>query len=139
MKKAITITLLAALLTIVALSSVAAEESPYFVKTVSISKVYNHRLGYRVVYMTNDFQFKVLYIPQAWFAVAGQSGEIPKAELVLGNDPAYPYFSIFWKDGQFDHIRLYLKKDLNDTSWGDASTLGDIDSNFNVETLSLEF
>jgi hypothetical protein len=139
LKKAISIILLAALVSLVGAVSLAAEESPYFVKSVPISKVYNHKLGYRVVYMTNNFQFKVFYIPTDWFAVAAQTGEIPKAELVFGNEPAYPYFSIFWKDGDFSHIRLYLKRSLNDPTWGDSTILGEIDDKFEVESLALEF
>lgn len=117
----------------------AADESPYFVKTVPISKIYNHQLGYRVVYMTNNFEFKVFYLPKEWFAVAGETGEVPKAEIVFGREAAYPYFSIFWKEGSFSHIRIYASDNLQDSSWGDATNLGDIDDKFNVESLSLDF
>lgn len=139
MKKAISIIVLAAVVALLGAASLAAEESPYFVKTVPISKIYNHKLGYRVVYMTNNFQFKVFYIPTEWFAVAGETGVAPKAELYFGNEPAFPYFSVFWKDGEFSHLRLYLKKDLNDTTWGDSTILGEIDDKFQVDTLDLEF
>jgi hypothetical protein len=139
LKKAISIVLLSLALAAIGASNLAANESPYFVKTVPISTVYNHQLGYRIVYMTNNYQFKTFYIPQSWFAVAGQSGEIPKAELVMGNEAAYPYFSVFYLNGEFSHIRLYLRRNLNDMSWGDASRLGNISANFDVETLNLEF
>lgn len=139
MKKAIITSTLAILLALTGVAAFAAEESPIFVKTVPISKIYNHRLGYRVVYMTNDFDFKVFYVPTEWFSVAGETGEIPKAEIVFGNESAYPYFSIFWKDGAFSHVRIYARNNPNDSTWGDASNLGDINDRFAVESLDLEF
>ncbi len=139
MKKAIAISILVLLLAFVGLTAFAAEESPIFVKTVPISKIYNHRMGYRVVYMTNNFDFKVFYVPKEWFSVAGETGDVPKAELVVGNEATYPYFSIFWNKGAFSHVRIYARKNPSDSTWGDASSLGNIDDRFEVESLELEF
>jgi hypothetical protein len=125
-------------LVLVLLSMIAvfafAEESVFFVKTVPISKVYLYREGYRIVYMKGDLTFAEMYLPIEWFSGAGVKGE-----LVLGDDPAYPYCSIFWKDGVFDHIRLYLKKDIRDPSWGEARRGGDIADRFKDETPKFEF
>jgi hypothetical protein len=124
---------------ILIISSVAAfaESSDFYVKTLPIIKVYDHSLGYRVVYMKNNFDLTAIYIPKGWFGNASSTGEAPKAELVAGKDSTYPYFSVFWKAGKFDHIRLYLQNDLNDPSWGDLDPLVDISEKFNVETIEL--
>ncbi len=133
------ITLLSAVLLFVSIA-VFAQDSDIYVKSVPISKVYIHQLGFRVVYMKSNTEMAVFYLPKAWFETASVSGTVQKAEVLYGNEDAYPYFSVFWKDGKFDHIRLYLKSDLNDTSWGDINPAwGDLTEKFKVDTLSLEF
>jgi len=129
-KKSILIVLLLACITF----GLAAEESTLFVRTVPISRVYLYQEGYRVVYVKNDLNFGEIFLPISWFTMAGGKGE-----QVLGDDPAFPYFSVFWKDGEFSHIRLYLKKDLRDPSWGEALYREDIVSKFKDEPPVFEF
>ncbi len=135
MKKLI---LLISVLLLITTTGVFAGISPYYVRTVPIIKIYDTNLGYRVVYMKSDFKLHAIYLPKTWFTVAAATGEIPKAELVAGTDSTYPYFSVFWKDGKFSHIRLYLQSDLNHESWGDIDPNLDLTDKFNVETLDLK-
>ncbi len=135
MKKLI---LLITIIMIVAGIGAFAETSDFYVKTLPIVKVYDHNLGYRIVYMKSDFELTAIYIPKSWFQTASETGEPPKAELVAGKDSSYPYFSVFWKSGKFDHIRIYLQSDLMDPSWGDLDPTVDISEKFNVETLTLK-
>ena len=116
-----------------------ADNSDLYVKTVPISKVYVHDLGYRIVYMKTDLSFAVFYVPNTWFEMPKSGDQPPKAELVMGTDQAYPYFSIFWKSGKFDHIRLYLPKDINDSCYGDLQNPAAYNDKFKVDTLSLQF
>jgi hypothetical protein len=112
--------------------------SEFYVKTVPISKVYIHNLGYRVVYQKADNNFGVFYVPNSWFQTTG-SGEAPKAELIKESSRTVPYFSIFWRNGEFDHIRLYLHRNLGHISYGDLDNPEEIRDRFDVETLELEF
>jgi len=130
--------LLIAILMIVATTAAFSEPSDFYVKTLPIVKVYDHNLGYRIVYMKSNFELTAIYIPKGWFKTASETGEPPKAELVAGKDSAYPYFSVFWKGADFDHIRIYLQSDLNDPSWGDLAETEDMTEKFNVETLKLK-
>lgn len=118
--------------------SAFAEQSEFYVKTLPIVKIYDHNLGYRVVYMKSNFELTAFYIPKEWFATAAETGEPPKAELVAGKDSAYPYFSVFWKGTDFNHIRLYVHSNLNNPTWGDLDPTVDISEKFNVETLKLK-
>ena len=116
------------------------DNSDIYVKSVPISKIYNLKPGFRIVYMKSDSQMQVFYIPYTWFETAAVTGSAPKAEILYGQDSAYPYFSIFWVNGKFNHIRLYVKSDLNDPSWGENNpNWGNIDDKFKVDTLKLEF
>lgn len=135
MKKPI---LLIAIVMLIASTGVFADTSNFYVRTIPIIRIYSHNLGYRVVYMKSDFNLHVIYLPKGWFNVAAQTGEDPKAELVLGRDSAYPYFSVFWEEGEFSHIRLYLHSDLNHQSWGDIDPSWELTDKFKVETLNLK-
>jgi hypothetical protein len=129
--------LLIVIFTIIASVAVFAGTSEFYVKTMSIVRVYDHNLGYKLVYVKSNFELAALYIPKDWFQVFAQTEEEPKAELVSGKESAYPYFSIFWKNGEFHHIRLYLHDDLNNDSWGDLDPNLDLTENFNIESLTL--
>ncbi len=105
-----------------------------YVKTIPIIKIYSHRLGYKVVYFNSKRQLSNIYVPMSWFTHAAG-----KAELVTGDEPDYPYFSIFWKNGKFDYIRLYVKSDMADTSWGVLTDTPDLEKKFDIDTIKLEF
>ena len=135
MKKLI---LLIAIVMLIASTGVFADTSNFYVRTIPIIKVYSHNLGYRVVYMKSNFDLHVIYLPKDWFNTAAQTGEDPKAELVAGKDSTYPYFSVFWEEGEFSHIRLYLHINLMHPSWGNMDPTWDLTDKFKVETLNLE-
>jgi hypothetical protein len=112
----------------------AQEQDPkLYVKTVSIMKILNHALGYKVLYLKSTMEVGEFYVPHSWFKAGG------KAELVLGNGPAFPYFSVFYRDGEFDHIKLYAAENIRHLSWGRLKRQVGDSSKFEVETLDLEF
>ncbi len=118
---------------------VGAETSEFFVKTVPVNKVYQHRLGYRIAYTKGDHTLGVIYVPHRWFVREAGTDNEPKAELVTGYGKAVPYFSIFWRNGEFHHIRLYLEENLNALSYGELDNPQAFDQRFEVETLDPEF
>lgn len=130
MKKIIFISILV----LFALTAVIAEGSPFYVKSVPITKIYLHRLGYKILFQKSDMNYSTFYVPLSWFTKSAEKGE-----LVVGNEMSYPYFSIFWEDGVFSHIRLYVKEDLNDPTWGELNTIVDLTDKFQIDTLKLEF
>lgn len=134
MRKILIIGLLLYLL--VAVVSLFAQESQLFVKSVPIQKVYPHKDGYRVVYIKNNLNLGVAYFPMDWFYGEGAAR---KGEVLYGNDPAYPYVSIFWEDGEFHHVRLYLIPNKAHPSWGVIDYPQEIEERFNVEEFSMDF
>ena len=131
--------LLAVLLFLVFSGWLCAEDSEFYVHSVPIAKVYVHNLGYRVVYQKDDLNFGVFYVPNRWLTMTGSGSDAPKAELLTGIDPSFPYFSIFWKNGEFSHIRLYLHRSYYHDSYGDLKDPVSFNDKFDIETLSLEF
>jgi len=116
------------------LAATAQEQDPkIYVKTVSIMKILNHSLGYKVLYLKSSMDVGEFYVPHSWFKAGG------KADLVMGNTRAFPYFSVFYRDGKFDHIKLYAHDNIRHLSWGRLKTQAGDSSKFEVETLDLEF
>jgi hypothetical protein len=128
-----------AVLLIVVSGKVCAEESQFYVRSFLIEKIYPHALGWKVMYITSRMSYATTYLPHAWFSQSSSKGGVQaKGEIIWGNNPAYPYMLIFWKDGKFSHARLFLKKDMRDVSYGVISPNQD-PASFNVEEPSLEY
>ncbi|MCK4541664.1 MAG: hypothetical protein KAU17_05460 [Spirochaetales bacterium] len=125
---------LALLLLFIGGMALYADESDLYVKTVQISRIYTLRDGYRIIYMKSNNTFSVTYFPIEWFRTSGGKGEI-----VYGRDDCFPYFSVFWENGTFHHIRLYVHSDPNHQSWGVMPTGFDSTGKFDVEAPVLEF
>jgi len=138
LKRAILI--LAALLFLGVSIGAFAVESEYYARTVYIEKVFPHRLGYKIYYTNSKLDLVEVYLPHSWFLQSSSTskGEMAKGELVTGNDSSYPYMIVFWKAGKFSHVRLFLKRDMNDISYGTLSG-ENIDDKFNVQDIPLEF
>lgn len=129
MKKLLTLLMFALFLT----GLVSASESPMYAKVVFIQKITSHEKGYKVVYYSAHGDLKVIYVPLEWFYKVNAdyltSDGFVKAEIYRGNGPSYPFMQIFWKDGKFHHLRLFVRDSYADRSWGvvrdaDNATLG---------------
>lgn len=97
----------------------------YFVKSIPINKVFATKYGYIVAYADSQLKYEELYLPMSWFNSAGGKGQI-----FFGNEKSYPYMNIFWTNGKFDHIALYLIPNHSDPSWGMVSETADMESKF---------
>ncbi|MBN2617868.1 MAG: hypothetical protein JXR64_06090 [Spirochaetales bacterium] len=132
-KKILSILIL--LVTIVMLSS--ATKSPYYNKTVVVTKVYPHKLGYLVYYMANDLSLKSAYLPQTLFDQ--QEPGVERSKVFTGYGKEYPYLTIFWKEGSFSHVKLYLVEGYSDFSWGSLANPDAHDENFKNAKLEFDF
>ena len=117
-----------------------AVESDYYARTIRIEQVYPHKLGYKLLYATGQLTFATTSLPQKWFSQASApKGEMARGQTVWGNDPSYPYMIVFWKNGKFSHVRLFLRSNLHDLSYGVIDPREDPTESFNVDDISLEF
>jgi hypothetical protein len=104
--------------------------------TVSLEKVYPYRKGYIVKYRKGMTKMVDAYLPYEWFQGTGSKGDL--IQMRSGTD--WPHMTIFYKNGEFDHVRLYVRKERSHESWGNVSQDVNIDDRFeNVEALNLEF
>jgi hypothetical protein len=81
------------------------------------------------------------YIPLEWFKVTPQQEEPPKAEMILlGVGTEYPHLTVYYNNGVFDHLRLYVRKESNHESWGVVPSSMNLDSYFEgITDLKLTF
>ncbi len=84
--------------------------------------------------MKSDMKVGEIYLPHRWFAKSGG-----KAEIVFGEGPSYPYFSVFYLDGKFDFIRLYVIEDVRDLSWGILKKTEATNAAFGADTLQIDY
>jgi hypothetical protein len=131
--------IVACIVMLIGIPAFAQEQSPNandaYYKTVPILKIWAHQLGYMVQFFNSKSQVSSFYVPSSWFGKGQQS----RAEIVYGNDRSYPYFTVVWVDGKFDHVTLYVRNDYGALSWGILETATDISSRFNVEEVPREF
>ena len=117
-----------------AYSSANNPKDAYY-KVVPLLKVWLHPLGYMAQYVTSKSQVAQMYIPFTWF----NQGINSKADIIYGDDPGIPYVSIFWVDGKFDHVNLYVQSSYESLTWGILNSAADLSSQFNVQDVPKEY
>jgi hypothetical protein len=104
-------------------------ERKVYAKTVAIAKVYPNALGYRILYFKSDLTYAEMYVPAVWFKFDGAG----KGAVIWGNTDEFPYFTIYYVDGKFDRIVLYLHENMKHVTWGTLPPGIDLSSQFNVQ------
>jgi hypothetical protein len=109
-------------------------EAELYPRTIPVEKVYSYRKGYVVQYRKGANQMGRVYIPLEWFeGIAG------KADLVtIPRGKGWPYMTVYYKEGAFNHVRLYVIRERGHESWGMVPITTNIDDRFEgVEELKL--
>ncbi len=105
-------------------------ESDYFVRTIYLNEVLTHRQGFKVIYTAADYSRVEVYIPNRWFNESGGAGEI-----IYTHSQSAPYMDVFYNQGEFSHVRLYVKSDRNHLTWGRLENDPNASSRFDTETI----
>jgi hypothetical protein len=112
------------------------KESEFYYFTMPIEKVYAYRAGYIIVYRKSGNKLARTYIPLEWFS--DPTGKADQINLGPGKD--WPHLSVYYKSGQFSHVRLYLRRERSHETWGVVPLNVNVDEYFEgVEELNLEF
>jgi len=116
-------------------SSSMRNESDYYYLNYTIEKIFSHRLGYIVLYRRASNKLSRAYIPLEWFNKIGGKGEI----VYLGSGTEWPSMIVYYKNGEFSHVRLRIRKVRTHESWGVVPFNINADELFeNIEELKLE-
>ena len=111
-------------------------ESEFYYVNISLEKIWHYNMRYIVMYRKSANQFARAYIPAEWFTQTDSKGEI----LNLRRGVAWPSMSVFFRNGEFSHVRLYVHPNASHQTWGTITQHINIDRYFEgIEELSLEF
>ena len=93
-------------------AQVISEESEYYPKTLMISRIYTHTLGYKVNYFKQDRTLGTLWLPKEWFFGPNKIGSI-----LYGHSSVTPYGVFYYKEGEVTHFRLYIIYPFANADW----------------------
>ena len=110
-------------------------ESKHYYVRVDLEKIYPYRKGYIVQYRKGVNQMGRTYIPYDWFTAADGKGS-----LVTVEGKTWPSMTVFYNEGKFDRVALYVHRSKGHTTWGSVPVTVNIDDKFeNIEELQIEF
>ncbi|MDR1231422.1 MAG: hypothetical protein LBK61_08480 [Spirochaetaceae bacterium] len=103
-----------------------------FAVTIPAYKIYPHAKGYVVSYWISFTKTAQIFLPYEWFHVSPAGNEEPpKGYLrVLGPGNLWPRISIFYRDGQFSYVKLYVRQEKAHESWGSSLSMSRFDTEF---------
>ena len=135
MKKRILIVVILAVM-VVGLSGAqetqTTKDSELFVHTIYLNQVFRHRLGFKVTYTAENLDFEEVYIPSSWFTSAASKGE-----LVETDSKSAPYMDVYYRNGEFSHVRLFVRDNPSHVSWGRLTDEPNAEEKFSAEALDL--
>lgn len=113
------------------------QKSEYYYVNVPIEKVYPYRRGYVVEYRKGSIGSRAyVYLPMEWFHTSAAKGEY----IPTGTGTAWPYLAVYYKAGEFSHVRLYVRRDLRHETWGNLPLGTNLDQYFeDVSDIKLEY
>jgi len=112
----------------------ASDESIYYVN-LPVERIYPTRDGYIIQYLTQS-GLKLIGIPNEWFVES--AGRADMVQLPPGRD--WPSISVFYNNGDFTHLRLYVHASRGHWTWGSMPQGTDVSRFFeDRESFNLQF
>ena len=102
---------------------------------VPVERIFRTRYGLVVAYFADNTRLAHVVLPHEWFESAY------KAELVyLQRGRSWPNMSVFFKDGEFSHVRLHAPRLRSHITWGILPHSPELSQAFqDAVTVMLEF
>ena len=114
------------------------KQSDYYYFNYPIEKIYLYRLGYMIVYRGNSNLMARTYVPHEWFTGTGEENKGEIVYLTPGNE--WPSMTFYFKDGDFSHVKLRIRRDRSHQSWGYVPLNMNLDELFkDIEEVVPEF
>jgi hypothetical protein len=129
-------TVLAGGMSLIAQEIPPAQRSEFYYVNVLLEKIYPYPKGYVVQYRKGINQMVTRYLPLEWF-----QGTVGKGEIIhIGSGTSWPSLTVYYRNGEFSHVRLYVRREITHATWGNIPQNINIDDRFeNVDDLKLEF
>jgi len=111
-------------------------ESEFYYINISLEMIWPYRAGYIVQYRRGVNRIGRLYLPLEWFSASASKGEI----ITLPRGASWPSLSIYYRNGEFSHVRLCVHPWAGHQTWGVIPQGVNIDDRFDdIETLRVNF
>jgi hypothetical protein len=111
-------------------------DSEYYYVNITLEKVFPYRKGYVVQYRKGQFGYGRTYLPAEWFTDAGAKGEI----ITLPPGKVWPTLTVYYKNGAFSHVRLYVHRVATHESWGSIPQNINLDDKFDyLDSIKIEY
>jgi hypothetical protein len=119
------------------------EEERLFCVTIPAYKIYLHPKGYIFTYRKNSIETGSLFFPYEWFRIEpGANKELAKGVMIKlrSGNSIWPKVSIFYRNGEFSYVKLYVRQEVGHESWGLRPLVDNFDAAFeNADPPILEF
>jgi len=109
-------------------------ESFYYIN-VRVEKIYPSSQGYVIQYRSSTDTVSTIGIPNEWFTDAASKAEIVR--LPQASD--WPTMSVFYKNSEFSHVRLYVHPAKSHLTWGNIPQGINVDRFFSDKDFKLQF
>lgn len=111
------------------------EDSPeLYAMTVYLTNIYRHSGGFKIDYTNSELYLQEAYLPARWFTAAAGKGE-----LVYSEARSVPYMTVYYENGEFSHLRLYVSNNPYHTSWAQLPSGLDLSEEFSIEEPQLNY
>jgi len=103
---------------------------------VPVERIIPTSTGYVIQYRNSSSLLGIVGIPNEWFTDAASSAEIIR--LPPGLD--WPTMSVFYRNGEFSHIKLYVHRSRAHMTWGNIPQGTDVSRFFtDKESFKINF
>jgi hypothetical protein len=134
-KLIIVLILLAHVLPVFAQNNSGSDSQMYYIN-IPVEKVFLSHEGYVVQYRKGISQIATIGIPYEWFKNAASKAEV----LLLPSGRDWPSMSVFYKEGEFSNVKLYVHRWKDHPTWSIVPQHMDVSRHFkDPESFSLEF
>jgi len=111
------------------------ENNDTYYINVRVERIYPTGHGYIIQYQKSTSELGTIGIPNEWFMDAGGKAEIMK--LPWGKN--WPTMSVFYDNGEFSHLRLYVHRAKSHQTWGNLPQGTDLSRYFSEDQNSFNF
>ena len=115
-------------------------ESDYYYVSISLEKIWPYRRGYIVQYRRGLYGHGRTFLPLEWFSSSASGGGVTRGEIfTLPSGSSWPSMTVYYRNGEFSHVRLYVHRMLTHQTWGRVPQNVNLDSQFDsIESLILQ-
>ncbi|MDR0321207.1 MAG: hypothetical protein LBI28_06865 [Treponema sp.] len=111
------------------------DSSGMYYVNVPVERVYPSSEGYIVQYRTGSGAVvSTIGIPLSWFTDPSGAAEL----LRLPTAGDWPTMSVFYQDGKFSHVRLYVHRVKSHVTWGSIPVGTDLSRFFTADRESFD-